>query len=557
MLFFFLGLSDFSTKGEPREAVVAQQMLVEGDWILPRNNGGEMAYKPPFFHWCVAAVSYLGGRVTEYTSRVPSAVAFLWMVCAVFLFYARRRDEGTAFIAALVSLTSFELYRAAVSCRVDMVLTALIVGALLELFKWYEGRLRGVPWLAVLLMSAATLTKGPVGSLLPCLVVGIFLLLRGVNFFRAFFSLSAWCLMSFVLPALWYFLAWQRGGEEFLSLVMEENIGRLTGTMSYVSHENSLWYNFLTLFAGFLPWTILGLFALVTFRLEGLSSLWRRCVARGGSFWGFVRGRVDAVRLFTVLSIVVVFVFYCIPKSKRSVYLMPVYPFVAYYVAMLFVWLGENRRRVVGLYARVLVGLSLLFVVVLVALRFGLVPDAWFGGRHASELVATLRAVSAVGLLPVVILLVGVFVGVWSLRRECCSAGVSVLVLTFMIYMGLYSSVVPAVMNVKSSRRFAAMVDSAAPVSDGVLYEFFGSNVGSKGDDIHYFGVNFYLKDRICDFYDVKPEEGFLLIPMRDVDEWMPVFESEGYVMELLLQSDVRINRRITNLYRFRREVGV
>ena len=45
----FLGLTDFHTKGEPREAVVAYSMLETGNWILPVNNGGDIAYKPPFF----------------------------------------------------------------------------------------------------------------------------------------------------------------------------------------------------------------------------------------------------------------------------------------------------------------------------------------------------------------------------------------------------------------------------------------------------------------------------------------------------------------------------
>ena len=52
-IFPFLGLQDFNTKGEPREAVVASTMLETGNWILPRNNGGETAYKPPMLHWCL------------------------------------------------------------------------------------------------------------------------------------------------------------------------------------------------------------------------------------------------------------------------------------------------------------------------------------------------------------------------------------------------------------------------------------------------------------------------------------------------------------------------
>ncbi len=46
----WLGLTDFNTKGEPHEAIVGLTMLEQGNWTLPTNNGGEMAYKPPMFH---------------------------------------------------------------------------------------------------------------------------------------------------------------------------------------------------------------------------------------------------------------------------------------------------------------------------------------------------------------------------------------------------------------------------------------------------------------------------------------------------------------------------
>ena len=53
----FLGNTDFTTKGEPREAVVAVSMLSQYNWILPINNGFDIPYKPPFFQWCIAAFS--------------------------------------------------------------------------------------------------------------------------------------------------------------------------------------------------------------------------------------------------------------------------------------------------------------------------------------------------------------------------------------------------------------------------------------------------------------------------------------------------------------------
>ena len=46
----FLGIYEYNTKGEPRESIVSYTMIETGNWILPRNSVGEMAYKPPFFH---------------------------------------------------------------------------------------------------------------------------------------------------------------------------------------------------------------------------------------------------------------------------------------------------------------------------------------------------------------------------------------------------------------------------------------------------------------------------------------------------------------------------
>ena len=94
MLIPFLGLTDFNTKGEPREAVVAYTMLEHGNWILPINNGGDIPYKPPFFHWCIAFFSLFIGHVNEFTSRLPSAISLILMTIGGFIFFAKRKDRS-------------------------------------------------------------------------------------------------------------------------------------------------------------------------------------------------------------------------------------------------------------------------------------------------------------------------------------------------------------------------------------------------------------------------------------------------------------------------------
>ena len=160
----FLGFPEYHTKGEPRESIVSYTMIVTDNWALPRNNGGEMAYKPPFFHWCVAIASLLRGYVTEGATRLPSALALIGMTLWGFGFFARRRGVMLGMLTTLVAFTTFELHRAGGNCRVDMVLTAATVCALYCLYRWYEQGMRETITLvfAIVLMGIGTLTKGPV-----------------------------------------------------------------------------------------------------------------------------------------------------------------------------------------------------------------------------------------------------------------------------------------------------------------------------------------------------------------------------------------------------------
>lgn len=88
----FLGETIFYSKGEPREAIVAYTMLESGNWILPTNYGVEIAYKPPFLYWTIAVISSVLGGVTEFSARMPSALAFFGY--AVGILQLRSQTQG-------------------------------------------------------------------------------------------------------------------------------------------------------------------------------------------------------------------------------------------------------------------------------------------------------------------------------------------------------------------------------------------------------------------------------------------------------------------------------
>lgn len=465
----WLALTDFYTRGEPREAIVAQTMLAQHNWILPTNNGGEMAYKPPFFHWCVAATSLPFGDVNEWTARFPSAAAAIVMLVWMFRFYRRRSDSTTAMLATLLCLTSFEVWRAAFACRVDMVLTLGIVGALFAFADWTERQKRGVPWLAILMMSLGTLTKGPVAMLLPCAVTGAYLLLRGEGFWRSFFTMAGAGLASLLLPACWYWAAYGQGGDAFLALVREENVDRFLGKMSYASHENPWWYNVEMILAGWLPWTLVVIGKWVKVRWQarkGAAALplsgdqspdttigieaadagaisggagsggGNGLLRRAGSLWRRLRA-LPTVHLFSLVAFVVIFVFYCIPKSKRGVYLLPVYPFSAWFIALYLRDLGQ---------------------------RF------------------------------------------W--RRALCTVQ-ALWIVTFAI-------VLPLMMNPRSDRDIAQDVEKIA--GDAHLTSYVAGSV--PGNPMHFFTINYYLHDRVGVWGRSTPAAGYILLTDKHVEDF-------------------------------------
>ncbi len=506
----FLGLTLFNTKGEPREAIVALSMLRSGNWILPQSYCGDIPYKPPFLGWCIALFSAIsGGEVTHFASRLPSALAMIAMSVASYSFYCRRLSPAVALCAALVTMTAFEVNRAATACRVDMLLAAFVVLSLCLLYSHCSRGKRGIPWLAVLTMSCAVLTKGPVGMLLPCLVAGVYRLVRGERFFTVFFQLLLTGILACVVPALWYAAAYHQGGAGFLDLALEENFGRFMGRMSYESHVRPAYYNLLSLLYGLLPYTLLLLFSLFAVNCSNLSrrlkGLWQRLRA------------MDPADLFSLLSALIVILFYCIPKSKRSVYLLPAYPFIAYFIARLMAWLARRGSRALRIWTGVLGAIALMLPMLFLSIKARLIG---FPAGNLELFVNGLRSVR-VGFCTFLFLIVSLMGGAYALWRSfrgdgswhrLLAAAFIPLLALYWSYSALYQ---PALLNSKSDLPMARHVEMASK----------GERVYSFIDDpyLRFYTINFYLGDRLARFDDgTPPASGLLLVDDHD----LPALES-------------------------------
>lgn len=530
----FLGMTLFNTKGEPREAVVAMSMLQQNDWILPVSNGVDIPYKPPMLAWCIAAVSMLfGGEVTEFTSRIPSAVAMIIMTMGVFNAIRRQtRRADYAFATALIMMTCFELQRAATSCRVDMLNTMFMVMALLIFFKNFTGpRRRIVSFWFILMMSGATLTKGPVGVVLPCGVAWIYMLISGERVWRATWQTALCALLALILPALWYYAAWKQGGDEFYRLMMEENFGRMTGTMSYGSHENPWPYNIMTILTGMLPYTLIALMALAVTPFRKFRFQPRR-------WWTELR-EANPWNRFAVVLFLTVFIFYCIPASKRSVYLLPLYPAVAYAVARMAFWLMERSPRILRIYAGVIAALPFLAVAGFAAVKI-MHPEV---ARLSTQQIINGIVGEPVGVAAVVTVLLMIFMAFRLIRsvRKADARGVfhTTLMTTFTIFLAFEAYFQPAVLNGKSDKIVAQELYLQGFGEERQLYGWVDDSL------LRFYTVNFYLNNSVINCEKTcktLPRE--FIIGEKDYQQHCQPEYSEEYQLRILQ----RFNHRSCDL---------
>ena len=497
----FLGLGHFYTRGEPREALVAVAMMEQGNYVLPMFQG-EIAFKPPMLHWLVALFSFPAGYVSEFTARMPSAVAFIVMCVGFFSFFSRRYDMRKVFLATLILMTTFEVHRSAMTCRVDMVLTAFMVGGFIFLYRWQERGLRGIPWIASLLVSGAILTKGPVGAILPCFALTVFLALNRERPVRIVAALLKISVVSSILPLCWYFSAYQIGGGHFLDLVMEENFGRFMGKMTYESHEHGALYNVPMLLSGLVPWSLLLLLGVFTVGTEKLRNL---SVKR---LWTGFR-EMDSVRKWAVVVTVCVFVFYCIPKSKRSVYLLPLYPFLSLLLADFVIYMLRSHKKLFRVYAVFIASVGCIFSVLLIALHgvdLGFLGDSRSARRVVAQLTELQQMPMNVAYL-ILALLPLLVTAVVAWKRKAVNAplfwAVGVWFACFLTLDGLLN---PAIKNSVPDYRFAQAVKVYQP--DGSIYFY------RPGEEETVYTVSFYLRDKVLGFNGPEelPRQGYVML---------------------------------------------
>ena len=523
----WIGLGDFYTKGEPREAALAISMIKGGNWIIPYGIADEFAYKPPLNHWIMAGFAYLfnNGEVTPFISRLPSAIGFIGLIGVCFMFFARRRSPLESFVTCLILITCFEIHRAAMTTRLDMLLAFFMVTSFIQLFLWKEkGRKRYLvsSWI---FLTLATLVKGPVGVVLPCGIFAIYLLTTGENFFKVVAKSFLIAIPAFIVPFIWYYLAYQIKGNDFLHLVLAENFGRFFSIkdsdldIKYrLGVENPWWYYPVTLVTGFIPQTLLLIISLFFLKYRKPRQSVKQSIV---SFWAKLKQ--NQVLLYSFLIVIVMLIFFTIPTSKRSVYIIPLYPFLSLFLAQYFIYLVQNKPRAVRIYTYILAVISLVITLIIIGAVFHIIDLDNIGSLiskrertlHDISLVSgAFKHLTIVGSVALVILVYALCMTFYLLFKQ---SNLKVLMASFGLVIALNifidGCVLPEIKNGNSSRPFAEMILKKYPLNNQTYI---------VNDLLKYsnpYGLNFYLGNQFKNLEKEQPESGYFITGENYIDD--------------------------------------
>ncbi|MGH2454134.1 MAG: ArnT family glycosyltransferase [bacterium] len=493
LLFFTtgLGLGSLWDQDEPRYTDIARQIIERGDPITLYHNGEPWFVHPPLFMWLVAATGALFG-FSEFTARIWTALFGAAGVLMTFLLGRRLYDARTGLVAGLIVMTTLEYFILSRLAIFDVVLVTFMLAALFAVLVAEEAeggaRRRAFRW-AFVWTGLATLTKGPIGLVLPAMVVGAWWLSRGVLVRRLRALPWEGPALYALIGLSWYALEAVRHGLPFLQrIVGVYTVGRFFGV---VENQPGPWYYYLPVLAlGGFPWSAF-LPSFVVYHARRL--------------------RRDPRSLLLLWWIGIVFVFYSAAGTKLPNYIMPIFPIAAIAAAPLWaraVWDRDPEHA-----GPLRWGAGLLLAA---GLTLGAAVLVYGRTKYPGETAALLPHMRLLG-LPLAAGVVASALLVWTRAYQWGFAALTATMAATLILLAL--ATVPQLERVRATKPMALALAAVVRPEDRVV----GVGLSDRASLIYYgghpiiwvIGVEDLARRHLC-----GPGRAFMIITRAEYDGW-------------------------------------
>ncbi|HVS81324.1 MAG TPA: glycosyltransferase family 39 protein [Pyrinomonadaceae bacterium] len=327
-------------------ATLSRQMLETGDWITPRAGPQVYLEKPPLFYWAQALfIRLLGPGVLA--ARLPSALAVAATSLILWFWMRKRGHELAGWLAAIFyALCPLAMGMAHIGMT-DALLTLWLTLAIIGSIEGYSGKRAGYLLMA-LGAGMATLTKGPIGFLLPGATFVLWLTWKRdlKELRKPIWLLAAVLFTALVLP--WHLAAWRANGDYFLREYFWQNhVQRLIGRA--FGHERPIWF--------YVPVLVCASFPFIAF----VPRAWWKEITKA---WH--KNDDSNYTAMWALWAPLVLLFFSLSASKLPNYILPVLPALAVLVGLHVAELLRERRAL-GRLEGFVIGLGMLISLVLVS----------------------------------------------------------------------------------------------------------------------------------------------------------------------------------------------
>ncbi len=294
---------------EAESAETAREFLQNGFNLINHLNGQPDFDKPPLYYWTISLFSIFSPN-WELAARLPSILSLVIIIFLIKKFLNKKEKEGF-YLATFFLLACPKIFWMGQIARMDLYLTAICFLSLFLFLKSLENK-TFLPWL-FFFTGVTALIKGPVGPFLVFATAVLYLLLSKKAFLLKKTFFSPWIAVFFLIALPWYIYATLSTNFEFFHhFFLKENLSRFTSLygLSFKTFNHSPPTRYISyFFFGFFPWSIFAPFWLVD------------------TIKNWTRKDDTQKLLFCFFSFV--FIFFTLAQSKRSDYILPLYPAAA------------------------------------------------------------------------------------------------------------------------------------------------------------------------------------------------------------------------------------
>ncbi len=347
-LLWQLGAWGVTDTSEARYAEISREMLTTGNWLMPDLLGIFHFDKPLLVYWLTSLGLEIFG-INAFGARFFLQIAYLIQIYLVYrivleLFCNRQKAIFSALIYAGFPIVLISIR----ALTIDAYLNTLELASVLFLTLYFKQRKAGMFYFYFLFLGLCVFAKGPVGMILPVLMIYPIRKLLQVQGFKNGWHVGLGIVLTLIIGGWWFVYLLMKSPDFYNFLIGEQLVNRMMKAKE-LKRSEPFWY-----YLAYLPAALIPSVFLIP-----------QAIRQN------IRGKANGINLLTLFGVLIPLLFFSTSSSKLLLYVLPLTPFVAMICGY---FADEAREELFGTWLIISKAFFALLFTVLLILYLGFIP---------------------------------------------------------------------------------------------------------------------------------------------------------------------------------------